>query len=51
MVPELEPLLRVAGFDGCMAVEARQCGAEKDFLLGLVDDTHIVRSVVPRWTW
>ncbi len=46
-LPEhLAPLLGVQGFDGCVAVQARQTPAENDFLLGLADAAPCVRGVV-----
>lgn len=43
---DLRPLLKDAGLEGCVAVQARQCLAENEFLLGLADQDPIVRGVV-----
>jgi L-fuconolactonase len=43
---DLEPLLEQAGFDGCVAVQARQSLEETDFLLELADSSPFVRAVV-----
>lgn len=43
---DLEPLLQAAGFDGCIAVQARQSEAETDFLLDLAEESSIVKGVV-----
>jgi len=40
------PLLRTAGLDGCIAVQARQMLAESRWLLGLADAHPIIRGVV-----
>lgn len=43
---DLGPLLRVNGFDGCVAVQARDSLAETEFLLALADRHPIVSAVV-----
>ena len=43
---DLEPLLRAAGFDGCIAVQARQDVAETEWLLALADEHAFIRGVV-----
>jgi L-fuconolactonase len=43
---DLEPLLRDAGFDGCVAVQAAHSLDETRFLLGLADRHPFVRGVV-----
>lgn len=43
---DLEPLLRAAGFDGCIAVQAQQDLAETRWLLGLADEYAFIRGVV-----
>ena len=43
---DLEPLLRDAGFDGCVAVQAQQDAAETAWLLSLADAHPFVRGVV-----
>lgn len=43
---DLEPELRAAGFDGCIAVQARQSDAETDELLAHAAQHEIVRGVV-----
>jgi len=43
---DLRPLLRQAGFDGCVAVQARQSLEETRFLLELADEHDFVRGVV-----
>lgn len=46
-LPEhLEPELRKAGLDGCVAVQARQSVAESDWLLELARENPIVKGVV-----
>ncbi len=44
--PDLEPLLRADGFEGCVAVQAAQTLDETRFLLGLADAHPFVRAVV-----
>jgi L-fuconolactonase len=46
MPPDLEPLLRATGFDGCVAVQARQSLEETTFLLGLAEVHPFVVGVV-----
>jgi len=43
---ELEPLLRAAGFDGTIAVQARQSVEETEWLLQLADEHAFIRGVV-----
>jgi L-fuconolactonase len=43
---DLAPLLRETGFDGTVAVQARECVAETDFLLDLADRTPWLLGVV-----
>jgi L-fuconolactonase len=43
---DLEPLLRAAGFDGCVAVQAQQNIAETEWLLALADEHTFIRGVV-----
>jgi L-fuconolactonase len=43
---DLEPLLRAAGFDGCIAVEARQFPRENDWLLNLARSHSIIKGIV-----
>ena len=43
---DLAPLLAAAGFDGCIAVQARQTVEESHWLLALADRAAIVRGVV-----
>lgn len=43
---DLEPLLRAAGFDGCIAVQAQQDVAETEWLLALADEHAFIRGVV-----
>ena len=43
---DLAPLLAAAGFDGCIAVQARQTVEESRWLLALADRAAIVRGVV-----
>jgi L-fuconolactonase len=43
---DLEPLLRGAGFDGCVAVQAQQDVAETEWLLALADGHPFIRGVV-----
>jgi L-fuconolactonase len=43
---DLEPLLRQAGFDGCVAVQARQSLEESRWLLELADQWPFIRGVV-----
>ncbi|MBL9139514.1 MAG: amidohydrolase family protein [Verrucomicrobiales bacterium] len=44
--PDLQPLLEAAGFDGCIAVQARQSLAETEWLLGLAHHYPFIRGVV-----
>ncbi|MBI5289221.1 MAG: amidohydrolase family protein [Chloroflexi bacterium] len=44
--PDLEPLLRASGFDGCVAVQAQQDPAETAWLLSLAEAHPFVRGVV-----
>ncbi len=44
--PDLQPELEAKGFDGCVAVQARQSEAETDFLLELSNRYAFVKSVV-----
>jgi L-fuconolactonase len=43
---DLKPLLKQAGFDGCVAVQARQSLEETDFLLELAAEAPFIRAVV-----
>lgn len=43
---DLEPLLKGTGFDGCIAVQARQSLAETEWLLELADRHDFIRGVV-----
>lgn len=43
---DLKPLLEQAGFDGCVAVQARQSLEETDFLLDLAAESSFIRAVV-----
>jgi len=43
---DLQPLLRTAGFDGCVAVQAQQSVAETEWLLQLADQHPFIRGVV-----
>ena len=43
---DLEPLLRAAGVDGCIAVQAQQDVAETEWLLALADEHPFIRGVV-----
>ena len=43
---ELRPLLANLGFDGSIAIQARQCVAETDWLLKLADGHAFIRGVV-----
>jgi L-fuconolactonase len=43
---DLEPLLRDAGFDSCIAVQAEQSIAETEWLLALADEHVFIRGVV-----
>ncbi len=43
---DLEPLLRAAGFDGCIVVQAQQDIAETEWLLRLADEHPFIRGVV-----
>jgi L-fucono-1,5-lactonase len=44
--PELEPLLKAVGFDGTVAVQARQMIEETEWLLQLADQHDSIRGVV-----
>jgi L-fuconolactonase len=44
--PDLEPELKSAGLDGCIAVQARQTLEENRFLLGLADRYPFIKGVV-----
>lgn len=44
--PDLEPKLKGAGLDGCIAVQARQTLEENRFLLGLADRYPFIKGVV-----
>lgn len=44
--PDLEPLLAASGFDGCIAVQARQSLTETEWLLGLAGQFSFIRGVV-----
>jgi L-fuconolactonase len=46
MPADFEPLLRAAGFDGAVAVQARQVIDETEFLLHLADEHAFVKGVV-----
>jgi predicted TIM-barrel fold metal-dependent hydrolase len=43
---ELAPLLAAGGFDGTIAVQARQMAEETDWLLQLADEHDFIRGVV-----
>ncbi|MDX1940865.1 MAG: amidohydrolase family protein [Saprospiraceae bacterium] len=43
---DLAPLLQAKGFDGCIAVQARQTEKETDFLLELADNYDIIKAVI-----
>ena len=43
---ELAKLLSKTGIDGTVAVQARQCPEESDFLLGLADEYPFIKAVV-----
>lgn len=43
---DLEPLLQATGFDGAIAVQARQTVAETEWLLGLADAHPLIKGVV-----
>ena len=43
---DLEPLLQSIGFDGSIVVQARQMLKETEWLLGLADDSEIIKGVV-----
>src|SRR5262245_2265723 len=43
---ELEPLLKGAGFDGCVAVQARQLPHENEWLLDLARSHGCIRGIV-----
>ena len=53
--PDLQPLLAASGFDGCIAVQARQSLQETEWLLGLAHQYPFIRGVVGwvarRLTW
>jgi L-fuconolactonase len=44
--PDLAPLLRNGGFDGCVAVQARQSLRETEWLLSLADEYPFIAGVV-----
>jgi L-fuconolactonase len=44
--PDLEPLLRAKGYDGCVAVQAQQTVDETSWLLDLADQFPFIRGVV-----
>lgn len=44
--PDLAPLLKAAGLDGCVAVQAQQTVAEARWLLSLADAHPIIKGVV-----
>ena len=44
--PDLEPLLRSKGYDGCVAVQAQQTVDETTWLLDLADQFPFIRGVV-----
>ena len=44
--PDLEPLLHAAGFDGCVAVQARHAEEETRWLLELAERHSFIRGVV-----
>lgn len=44
--PDLEPLLRAEGFDGCVAVQAQQDAAETAWLLQLAEQHAFIKGVV-----
>jgi L-fuconolactonase len=46
MPDDLAPLLSQIGFDGCIAVQARQSLAETDWLLKLADEHDFIKGVV-----
>ncbi|HUT28955.1 MAG TPA: amidohydrolase family protein [Sedimentisphaerales bacterium] len=43
---DLRPLLKKAGIDGTVAVQARQCVEETEFLLRLADENPFIKGVV-----
>jgi len=43
---DLEPILAIGKFDGCVAVQADQTKAETDFLLQLAEDHDFIKGVV-----
>jgi L-fuconolactonase len=43
---DLAPLLKETGIDGTIAVQARQCIEETEFLLRLGDENHFIKGVV-----
>ena len=45
---DLEPLMKAAGFDGCVAVEARQVPHENDWLLNLARSHPFIKGIVGR---
>jgi len=44
--PDLEPLLRATGFDGCIAVQTRQTLDETRWLLKLAETSPIIKGVI-----
>jgi L-fuconolactonase len=46
MPTDLEPLLQADGFDGCVAVQARQTAEETTFLLKLAHENDFIKGVV-----
>ena len=44
--PDLKPLLDAGGFDGCVAVQARQMVKETEWLIGLAEEHDWIRGVV-----
>jgi L-fuconolactonase len=44
--PDLEPELKRAGMDGCIAVQARQTVEESRWLLGLADRQQFIKGIV-----
>jgi len=43
---DLAPLLKKTGIDGTIAVQARQCLEETEFLLRLADESHFIKGIV-----
>ena len=43
---DLKPLIDDAGIDGTVAVQARQCLAETEWLLQLADENPLIKGVV-----